>query len=81
LRKVRELTQEHLAKELNIKQESISKLEKRSDMMLSTLRKYITALGGELTLVVSLPGKPPYALKSFEAFSAAEIDDKEDIKI
>lgn len=78
LRKVRELTQEHLAKVLNIKQESVSKLEKRSDIMLSTLRRYITAMGGELKLVVSLPGKQPYTLKGFEDFSAAEMNPAED---
>ena len=62
LRKARELTQVHMAKALNVRQESISKLENRSDMMLSTLRGYIEAMGGELNLVVSFPEQEPIKL-------------------
>lgn len=62
LRKAHELTQEHMAKVLNVRQESISKLENRSDMMLSTLRGYIEAMGGELNLVVSFPDQAPIKL-------------------
>lgn len=62
LRKARELTQVHMAKTLNVRQESISKLENRSDMMLSTLRGYIEAMGGELNLVVSFPDQDPIKL-------------------
>lgn len=62
LRKARELTQVHMAETLNVRQESISKLENRSDMMLSTLRGYIEAMGGELDLVVSFPNQDPIKL-------------------
>ena len=62
LRKARELTQVHMAKALNVRQESISKLENRSDMMLSTLRGYIEAMGGELNLVVSFHEQEPIKL-------------------
>ena len=50
LRKGHELTQENLAAALGVKQGSVSNLENRSDMLLSTLREYIEALGGELQL-------------------------------
>ncbi len=55
LRKAQELTQAALATTLNINQDGVSKLEKRSDMLLSTLRSYIEAMGGELNLSVSFP--------------------------
>ena len=50
---------------LHVKQESISKLEKRSDLMLSTLRSYIIAMGGNLKLVVEFPNRSPIVIKGF----------------
>jgi len=55
LRAARELTQEHLARLLKVKQSSISKLEKRTDMYLSTLRDFIKAMGGELEIRAVFP--------------------------
>lgn len=78
LRKARELTQEHLAKELKVRQENISRLEKRSDLMLSTLTNYISAIGGELKLIVEIPGHKPIQLKGFEDFSRLELQDNTD---
>ena len=69
LRKAHRLTQEKLARELGIKQESVSNLEKRSDMLLSTLRQYVAALGGELELLVKFPDRPPVILSNFSASS------------
>ena len=40
-------------------QESVSRMEKRSDLLLSTLRGYVRAMGGELRLVAEFPGRPP----------------------
>ena len=48
---------------LNIKQPSVSKIEKQADMYLSTLRSYVQAIGGALELVVTLPGRPPMRLQ------------------
>ncbi len=62
LRKARALTQVRLAELLSIRQESVSSLEKRSDLLLSTLRSYVEAMGGELTLVASFPDRPPVKL-------------------
>jgi transcriptional regulator with XRE-family HTH domain len=52
LRRARELSQERLAELLDIKQASVSKLEHRTDMYISTLRKFIEALGGNLEITV-----------------------------
>lgn len=70
LRRARTLTQKHMAKELGIGQESISKLESRSDMMLSTLRNYVEAMGGQLNLIAEFPDSPPVALSGFKAVEA-----------
>jgi DNA-binding XRE family transcriptional regulator len=65
LRQELNLTQEHLAQKLGINQESVSRTEKRTDLMLSTVRNHIEALGGELQLLVHLPNRPPITLKEF----------------
>lgn len=62
LRKAHEFTQESLAEMLNMPQSSISRLEKRSDMLLSTLRSYVNAMGGELKLVAEFPDRDPVAI-------------------
>ena len=55
LRRARQLSQEQLADVLDIKQGSVSKLERRTDLYISTLRRYIEAMGGELTLQARFP--------------------------
>ncbi len=55
LRKTRNLTQAEVAKTMQVEQASVSKLERRDDMYVSTLRAYVRALGGELKLVASFP--------------------------
>ena len=55
LRQARELTQQSMANLLGIGQESVSKIESRSDMLLSTLRSYVEAMGGSLKLVAEFP--------------------------
>ena len=63
LRKALNLTQQQMAEMLDIGQENVSRIEKRSDLMLSTLRSYIEAMGGSLKLTVEFPGRPPVVLK------------------
>jgi len=58
LRKLAGLTQAGLSKTLGQPQGNISRLEKNSDMLLSTLNSYVEALGGKLRLTVELPDKP-----------------------
>ena len=55
LREAMNLTQESLAEALHVKQASISKVERRSDMYISTLRKIIEAMGGELQIIANMP--------------------------
>jgi DNA-binding XRE family transcriptional regulator len=50
LRAARELTQEQLAQSLGVNQAAISKLERRADMYVTTLRKFVEAMGGQLEL-------------------------------
>jgi DNA-binding XRE family transcriptional regulator len=64
IRKARKLTQEQMATTLNIGQDSISRLEKRSDMTLSTMRGYIEAMGGSLELVARFPKRAPVIIAS-----------------
>lgn len=62
LRRARELTQVRMAKTLGITQDSVSRLEKRSDLLLSTLRKTVEAMGGSLSLVAEFPDRAPVVL-------------------
>lgn len=62
LRLALKLTQEQMAEFLQVDQGNVSRLEQRTDLMLSTLRKYIAAMGGELRLVVEFPNRPPITL-------------------
>jgi DNA-binding XRE family transcriptional regulator len=57
LRKVAGKAQADIAATLKITQPSVSKIEKQTDMYLSTLRSYVEAIGGELDLVVRLPSR------------------------
>ena len=62
LRRARKLTQVKMAKKLKITQDSVSRLEKRSDLLLSTLRKTVEAMGGNLSLVAEFPDRAPVVL-------------------
>ena len=62
LRRARKLTQIRLAKALGISQDGVSRLEKRSDLLLSTLRKSVEAMGGNLSLVAEFPDRKPVIL-------------------
>ena len=59
LRKARELTQVEIAKALNIRQASVAQMEKRSDLLISTLRGYVESKGGTLRLIVEFPDRAP----------------------
>jgi DNA-binding XRE family transcriptional regulator len=65
LRQVREavsLTQAAVAKAAHTTQDQVSKIERREDLMVSTLEKHIAALGGTLRISVDIPGRPPIPL-------------------
>ena len=62
LRRARKLTQVSVAKALGVTQDSVSRLEKRSDILLSTLRKTVQVMGGNLSLVAEFPDRAPVVL-------------------
>ncbi len=62
LRQAHKLTQERVAEFLGIGQDGVSRLEQRSDFLISTLRSYIEAMGGSLALVVEFPDRMPVVL-------------------
>jgi DNA-binding XRE family transcriptional regulator len=62
LRRARKITQVRMAQKLGIGQDGVSKLEKRADLMISTLRKTVEAMGGNLSLVAEFPDREPVVL-------------------
>jgi DNA-binding XRE family transcriptional regulator len=62
LRKAQNITQAALAQKLGIKQATVSQVESSIDLYLSTLRKHIEAMGGELTLMAQFPNRPPVVI-------------------
>jgi hypothetical protein len=62
LRRLRKLTQSRLSRKLKIGQEGISRIEKRTDLYLSTLRGYVEGVGGKLSLIVEFPDHPAVVL-------------------
>jgi DNA-binding XRE family transcriptional regulator len=62
LRKARKLTQVNMAKKLGIGQEGVSRIEQRSDLLISTLRSYVEAMGGKLSIIAEFPDRVPVIL-------------------
>jgi len=62
LRRARKLTQVRMAKVLRITQDGVSRLERRTDLLLSTLRKSVEAMGGSLSLVAKFPDREPVTI-------------------
>jgi hypothetical protein len=69
LRQACKLTQQKVAKSLRIGQEGVSRLEKRSDLLISTLRDYVQAMGGQLSLIVEFPDREPVILLGVAEFA------------
>jgi transcriptional regulator with XRE-family HTH domain len=70
VRKARQITQVEMAKRLGVKQEQVSRIEKRTDLHISTLRRSIEAMGGELSLIAKFPDGPPVRLSGFGEIEA-----------
>ncbi len=64
LRQAREQSQAAVAEKLHINQAAVSKLERRTDMYLSTLRGYIEAMGGELEIIARFPGQKNFVRRT-----------------
>lgn len=71
LRRLSAKSQARIAKALKISQPAVSKIEKQTDMYLSTLRSYVEAIGGELDVIVRLPNRKPMKVKSLEDLDVA----------
>lgn len=72
LRALLRRSQVGMAREMGVRQSEVSKIERRSDMLVSTLRKYVEAAGGSLELVVRLPDHPALRLNfGCKAYRAA----------
>jgi transcriptional regulator with XRE-family HTH domain len=67
LRRAHKLTQERIAETLGIGQDQVSRLEQRSDLLLSTLRGYVEAMGGQLKIVAEFPHQEPVVLSGIGA--------------
>jgi predicted XRE-type DNA-binding protein len=63
LRSVQHLTQERVAELLGIEQDSVSRMERRADMLISTMSSYVEAMGGQLRLIAEFPNRRPYSVK------------------
>lgn len=66
LRQARQQTQVAIAQKLNIAQGAVSRMERQSDFLLSTLRQYVDALGGQLELRAVFP-EGEFVIESFES--------------
>ena len=62
LRQAQHLTQERMAELLGVEQENVSRIERRADLLLSTLASYVAAMGGKLRLVAEFPNRKPVAV-------------------
>jgi hypothetical protein len=76
LRRLRKLTQARLSRKLKIGQEGVSRIEKRTDLYISTLRSYVEGVGGKLSLVVELPDRPPVILSGLGLDDGAQVRKK-----
>ncbi len=71
LRKAHGLAQQRVAEKLGIGQDGVSRLEKRSDVLISTLRGYVEAMGGELSLIAEFPDRAPIVLSGLATMEPA----------
>jgi hypothetical protein len=71
VRRALKLSQEEIAQTLQVGQAAVAKLEKRTDMYVSTLRRFIEAMGGELEIVARFPGNT-VRIRNFSELSERE---------
>ncbi len=79
LRRARAMTQDQLAADLHVGQASIAKLERRTDMYLSTLRRFVEAMGGELEIVATFPDQQ-VRLRGIGELREAKATDTADVR-
>ena len=66
-------SQEQIAQSLGVKQPSVLKIERQTDLYLSTLRRFVEAAGGRLELRVELPGYEPFVLTGLGEITAEAV--------
>jgi predicted XRE-type DNA-binding protein len=66
IREARRHSQIEIASKLGVQQPAVSKIERQTDLYLSTLRKYIAAVGGELEIVARFPDREPVRITQFK---------------
>jgi len=66
LRKAREISQRAVGAALHVNQAAVSKIERKADMYISTLREYIEAMGGALEIIARFPDHAPVRIIQFE---------------
>lgn len=66
LRKASTRSQVQLARTLGVRQAAISKMERRTDMYVSSLRAFVEAMGGSLDIIATFPHKPPVKITQFQ---------------
>lgn len=76
LRKAMGKTQVEMAKKLGVGQDAISRVEKRTDMLISTLGDHVRGLGGELKLIAEFPGRPSVRLTGIESIARKAVKTK-----
>jgi len=78
LRQAHKLTQKRMAHLLGVGQDSVSRLEQRSDLLLSTIRGYVEAMGGRLSLIAEFPNQEPVMLTGIAALEREAAVSKRD---
>jgi len=78
LRHAREITQQHLAKILGVNQAAVSRMERRTDMYVSTLRSFIHAMGGRLEIRAVFPDHGAVEITQFADAAGAAAEDERD---
>lgn len=73
LRWAHRLTQKRMAEKLGIGQEGVSRLEQRSDLLISTLRSYVEAMGGSLSIVAKFPHRQPVILAGLAGIESGPV--------
>jgi transcriptional regulator with XRE-family HTH domain len=65
LREARDMTQQHLARILKINQAAVSKMERRTDIYVSTLQDFVKAMGGQLKITATFPEAGTIEIRQF----------------
>jgi transcriptional regulator with XRE-family HTH domain len=74
LRKARAQTQETIAELMGVPQSAISKIEKRTDAYVSTIRRYLEAMGGHLHITAEFPDGASYEIEQFAEIGEPETE-------